>query len=82
MIVWNIMIGEKKMSKRKIGYINGNKKNSKAMANAKQQEIVDVKWEATPTWTVFNMTPETPKNDYKLFTEEGNQGKEDYDKES
>ena len=52
------------------------------MANSKRQETVDVKWESTPTWSVFNMNPQAPKNDYKLFTEEGNKGKDDYDKES
>ena len=70
------------MPKKEIQHINSNKADSKQMANSKRQETVDVKWESTPTWSVFNMNPQAPKNDYKLFTEEGNKGKDDYDKES
>ena len=69
------------MPKREIGHINGNKKDSKSMAEAKGRESIDVKWESTPTWTVFSMNPPNTKNDYKLFTEKGNEGNDDYDKE-
>ena len=58
------------MSKKQIKHINGTKEDSKVMADAKQHEFVNVKWEATPTWNVIslNKTPES-KTDYKLFTE-------------
>ena len=53
------------MPKRKIKHINGNKADSKKMANAKKQELVDVKWESTPTWTVMsNFGPDNDTEDY------------------
>jgi len=82
------MIGEKKMPKKEIQHINNDKQDSKAMAKAKGQEMIDVKWEKTPTWTSWRFSsPNTTKlpedkKDYKLFTEEGNAGNDDYDKES
>ena len=48
------MKGVKKMPKREIKHIDGNKADSKEMANAKKQEFVDVKWEKTPSWTVMH----------------------------
>ncbi len=68
---------------RTVNHIDGNKKNAKSMAQAKGRETVDVKWESTPTWTIhtMNMNKTEPKNDYKLFTEEGNKGNDDYDTE-
>ena len=42
------------MPKREIKHINGDKKDSKEIANAKKQEFVDVKWESTPSWTVLS----------------------------
>tara|TARA_R100000781_G_scaffold114650_2_gene86014 strand:+ start:105 stop:341 length:237 start_codon:yes stop_codon:yes gene_type:complete len=78
------MIGEKKMPKKEIQHLNSNKKDSKAMAKAKGQEMINVKWESTPTWHIHSFSSETPdsKKDYKLFTEEGNKGHDDYDTES
>ena len=71
------------MSKKEIKYINSNKKDSKAMADAKEKVFVNINWESTPTWNIIslNKTPES-KADYKLFTEKGNEGNDDYDKES
>ena len=68
---------------RTVKHTNGNKKDSKTMAKAKGQEMVDVKWEKTPTWTIHSFTSDSTgdKNDYKLFTEEGNTGNDDYDTE-
>ena len=42
------------------------------MAKAKQQEFVNVKWEATPTWKVF--TSNTESSDYfGKITNEGDE---------
>jgi fibronectin type 3 domain-containing protein len=60
------------MSKREIKHINGNQADSKKMAKAKQQEFVNVKWEATPTWKVF--TSNTESSDYfGKITNEGDE---------
>ena len=77
------MIGEKKMSKQSIKHVNGSKEDSKSMANSKNKEMVNVKWEKTPTWTIHSYSSNTTddKKDYKLFTEEGNKGNDDYDTE-
>ena len=42
------------MPKREIKHISGNKADSKEMADTKKQELVDVKWESTPTWRVMS----------------------------
>jgi len=57
------MIGEKKMPKREIKHINGNKTDSKEMANAKKQEFVNVEWESTPTWSIMSFD-NNKKTDY------------------
>ena len=68
---------------RTIQHINGTTKDSKAMVNARSKEAIDVKWEKTPTWTIHSFTSDTTDNkqDYKLFTEDGNKGNDDYDTE-
>jgi hypothetical protein len=68
---------------RTIQHINGTKQDSKNMVNARSKEAVDVRWEKDPTWTVYNYTESTTndKMNYKLFTEEGNKGNDDYDTE-
>ena len=69
---------------RTIQHINGTTEDSKKMVNSRGKEAVDVKWEKTPSWTAYRFgTPSVTENkDYKLFTEEGNSGNDDYDKES
>ena len=72
------------MSKKSIKHSESNK-SAKNMANAKQHELINVKWESTPSWTsyVFSSDKKTDnKKEYKLFPEEGNKGNDDYDKES
>ena len=72
------MIGEKKMPKKEIQHLNSNKKDSKEMAEAKQQELVNVKWESTPTWTITTIERAEPaKNEYKLFTEKNKDSSDD-----
>ena len=69
MRVWNIMIGEI-MAKKTIQHINGTNTDSKNTAEAKQRELVDVKWEATPTWNMIEFHRNSPlKNEYKFFGE-------------
>tara|TARA_R100000781_G_scaffold112697_2_gene80179 strand:+ start:1368 stop:1601 length:234 start_codon:yes stop_codon:yes gene_type:complete len=77
------MIGEKKMPKKEIQHLSGDKADSKTMAKAKGQEMINVKWEKTPAWTIHSFSSNTTddKKDYKLFTEEGNKGNDDYDTE-
>lgn len=78
MRVWNIMIGEKKMPKKEIQHLNSNKKDSKEMAEAKQQEFVNVEWVKTPSWTLSIFEKSTPaNNEYKLFTEKNDKKSDD-----
>ena len=72
------------MPKKEVQHINSDKKYSKAMAKAKGQEMINVKWEKTPSWTIHSYTSSSTndKNEYKFFTEEGNKGNDDYDTES
>ena len=51
------------MPKREIKHINGNKTDSKEMANAKKQEFVNVEWESTPTWSIMSFD-NNKKTDY------------------
>ena len=58
------------MSKRTIQHPNGTKKDSKHMAEAKKQELVDVKWESTPRWHEITFGPSNKTaNEYKFFTD-------------
>jgi hypothetical protein len=60
---------------RTIKHINGTKADSKAMADAKKQEPVDVKWESTPSWTVMsNFSTNNDTKDY--FGKVDNEGDE------
>ena len=59
-------------------HVTEDKSSSKAHAETKTQEMVDIQWEATPTWNIVEFKQSSPtKNDYKLPTEDNNTKSDD-----
>ena len=55
---------------RSIQHVNGTKKDSKAMVNARNKEVVDVEWVKSPINSfTMRFEEETSQNAYQLFTE-------------
>ena len=49
-------------------HVKADKPSSKAHAEVKTHEMVDVKWESTPSWTMMEFHKAPPsENEYKIF---------------